>query len=115
MVEYSLKKINSITNELDKYKFILCFVKIYIDGLNYKNRPRLLRFIITLCLYLQNLKYYINNNELLTLLYVLSKKCIIKDEEKIIQFDNCILKKDMKILYKSLLSEDIVIFDIRSR
>ena len=102
MIEYTLKKINMITNKLDRYTFILCFVKIYIDGLNYRSRPKLLKFLIILCLYLQSLKYDINNNESLTLLYIISKKYIIKDEEKIIQFDNCILeeRKDnfMKII-----------------
>lgn len=93
IIENILEKINSTVNKLDKLTFVLCFIKIYGDILNFHSRLRLIKLYIIINLYQQSLEYDLNNYEILTLLYMISKKRLLKNENNIIGFEICILNK----------------------
>lgn len=103
LIEYILKKINIILNKLDKYTFVLLFLKIYVDEYNSHNRPRLLKLIFILSLYLHNPNIDLNNKETLFLLYMISKKRIFKNENYITRFNLCILDNRQENFMKIII------------
>lgn len=102
LIEILLEKFYSIENKLDKYTFVLCFIKINNDKRNFHCKPRLLKLIIFLILYIKIVNYNLNNEESLLLLYMIGTKRILDFDKMIQRFRICVLNKnqedDMKII-----------------
>ena len=110
LIEYVLSNINSISNKLDKYTFILCFVAIYKDESNYQSEILLLKLIIITHFYLQNPNYDTNNKESLILLHMISKKRVLKYEKINTLFEICILDEKQEDNLKIIIIRRYYVF-----
>ncbi|EQB60861.1 hypothetical protein NAPIS_ORF01567 [Vairimorpha apis BRL 01] len=110
LIEYVLSNINSISNKLDKYTFILCFVAIYKYESNYQSEILLLKLIIITHFYLQNPNYDTNNKESLILLHMISKKRVYKYEKINTLFEICILDEKQEDNLKIIIIRRYYVF-----
>ena len=94
VIKFVLHKINIIENKLSKYTFMLCFVKIFNDITNLNMKSQLLKLMIIILLYLKKSLISINNEESLTLLYNITRKCSLNNITSFSSIKMCFKEDD---------------------
>lgn len=103
VIKYVLIKINEIENKLNKYTFMLCFIKIFNDSTNLKMKNRMLKLLILILLLLNKSLTDLNNEGSLTLLYHITIKCNQEFLTKFAIIKMCFLENYSLIYIKKIL------------